>query len=320
MVAALSPELHFDTDEYGRDVELTEAGVEHVERALECGILHDERNLLLLTQVNCALHARVLLRRDVDYIVKDDRIQLVEGFTDEGTPSLQRIRPALAVLFAYCPADGTVRLKSPLRAADRVRDRKAAGARIYPPGQNIFAAFDATPFDAVKVVVLGQDPYHGPGQAHGLCFSVLPGVPVPPSLDNIFKEIQRDLGIARPDHGCLLPWARRGVLLLNATLTVEGGKAGSHARVGWQRFTDRVLQAVSARQAPVAFLLWGNHACSKAPMLDAERHLVHLSNHPSPLAAYRGFFKSRPFSKANAFLAARGTEPIDWKIGCDCEG
>jgi uracil-DNA glycosylase len=201
-----------------------------------------------------------------------------------------------------------------------VAAERAAGKSVYPAEDLIFAALARTPLSRAKAVILGQDPYHGPGQAMGLAFSVPHGIRCPPSLRNIFRELKADLGVPAPRHGCLLDWADRGVLLLNATLTVEGGKAGSHARVGWQRFTDRVLQAVSARQAPVAFLLWGNHARSKGPMLDAERHLVHLSEHPSPLAAYRGFFGSRPFSKTNAFLVTRGMEPIDWKIGCDCEG
>jgi uracil-DNA glycosylase len=196
---------------------------------------------------------------------------------------------------------------------------RAAGKAVYPAEGLIFAALARTPLSRVRAVILGQDPYHGPGQAMGLSFSVPHGIPCPPSLRNIFKELEADIGSPAPQHGCLLDWADRGVLLLNAALTVEAGKAGSHARAGWHRFTDRVLHAVNARQAPVAFLLWGNHARSKAPMLDAERHLVHVSEHPSPLAAYRGFFGSRPFSKANAFLQARGTAPINWHIDHDCE-
>ncbi|MCB4823970.1 uracil-DNA glycosylase [Roseicella aerolata] len=199
-----------------------------------------------------------------------------------------------------------------------IASESAAGKTLYPAEELIFAALARTPLSRVKAVILGQDPYHGPGQAMGLAFSVPPGIRCPPSLRNIFKELEADIGVPAPRHGCLLDWADRGVLLLNASLTVEHGKAGSHARAGWQRFTDRVLQAVSARSAPVAFLLWGNHARSKAPMLDAERHLVHVSEHPSPLAAYRGFFGSRPFSKTNAFLAARGITPIDWQIGSGC--
>jgi uracil-DNA glycosylase len=201
-----------------------------------------------------------------------------------------------------------------------VGSEKAAGKSVYPAEDLIFGALARTPLSQVKAVILGQDPYHGPGQAMGLSFSVPRGIRCPPSLRNIFRELEVDIGVPAPPHGCLLSWADRGVLLLNTTLTVEAGRAGSHVRAGWHRFTDRVLQAVSARHAPVAFILWGNHARSKAPMLNAERHLVHVSEHPSPLAAYRGFFGSRPFSKANAFLAARGIEPIDWQIGCDCGG
>lgn len=195
-----------------------------------------------------------------------------------------------------------------------LRDRKAAGARIYPPGQNIFAAFDATPFDAVKVVVLGQDPYHGPGQAHGLCFSVLPGVPVPPSLDNIFKEIQRDLGIARPDHGCLLPWARRGVLLLNAVLTVEEGRAGAHQGKGWEGFTDHVVDVLNREREGLVFLLWGSYAQAKGKVIDPRRHRVLKAPHPSPLSAHRGFLGCGHFSATNEYLARNGRTPIDWSL------
>ena len=195
-----------------------------------------------------------------------------------------------------------------------LRQRKAAGARIYPPGPQIFAAFDATPFEQVKVVVLGQDPYHGPGQAHGLCFSVLPGVPVPPSLDNIFKEIQADLGIARPDHGCLLPWARQGVLLLNAVLTVEEGRAGAHQNKGWEGFTDHVIETLAKQREDLVFLLWGSYAQAKGKVIDARRHRVLRAPHPSPLSAYRGFMGCGHFSATNQFLARQGQTPIDWRL------
>lgn len=195
-----------------------------------------------------------------------------------------------------------------------LRERKAAGARIYPPGQNIFAAFDATPFDDVKVVILGQDPYHGPGQAHGLCFSVLPGVPVPPSLDNIFKEIQRDLGIARPDHGCLLPWAQRGVLLLNAVLTVEEGRAGAHQGKGWEGFTDHVVDVLNREREGLVFLLWGSYAQAKGKVIDPRRHRVLKAPHPSPLSAHRGFMGCGHFSAANEYLARHGQGAIDWSL------
>ena len=197
-----------------------------------------------------------------------------------------------------------------------LRQRKAAGATVYPPGPQIFAAFDATPFDAVKVVILGQDPYHGPGQAHGLCFSVPEGVRVPPSLANIYKELRDDLGVAVPPHGNLEHWARQGVLLLNNALTVEAGQAGSHQNKGWEAITDAAVAAVAERAEPSVFILWGSHARKKAeriPQLSAGgRHLILASAHPSPLSAHAGFFGSRPFSKANAFLTAQGRGPIDW--------
>jgi uracil-DNA glycosylase len=195
-----------------------------------------------------------------------------------------------------------------------VRQRKAAGVRVYPPGAQIFAAFDATPFDAVKVVILGQDPYHGPGQAHGLCFSVLPGVPVPPSLDNIFKEIQRDLGIARPDHGYLLAWAERGVLLLNAVLTVEEGRPGSHQGKGWEGFTDHVVEILDRERENLVFLLWGSYAQAKGKVIDTRRHRVLRTTHPSPLSAHRGFLGCGHFSSANEYLSRHGAAPIDWSL------
>lgn len=195
-----------------------------------------------------------------------------------------------------------------------LRQRKAAGARIYPPGPQIFAAFDATPFDAVKVVILGQDPYHGPGQAHGLCFSVLPGVPVPPSLLNIFKELNADLGIAPPDHGCLLPWAHQGVLLLNAVLTVEEGRAGAHQGKGWEGFTDHAIETLAREREGLVFLLWGSYAQAKGKVIDTRRHRVLRAPHPSPLSAHRGFLGCGHFSATNQYLAQRGQVPIDWRL------
>ena len=195
-----------------------------------------------------------------------------------------------------------------------LRQRRAAGARIHPSPEHIFAAFDATPFDAVKVVILGQDPYHGPGQAHGLCFSVLPGVPVPPSLANIYKELQSDVGCARPDHGWLLPWARRGVLLLNSVLTVEGGRAGSHQGRGWEGFTDHVIETLNREREGLVFLLWGSYAQAKGKVIDGRRHRVLKAPHPSPLSAHRGFLGCRHFSQANDYLARRGTTAIDWSL------
>lgn len=195
-----------------------------------------------------------------------------------------------------------------------LRQRKTAGARIYPPGPQIFAAFDATPFDDVKVVILGQDPYHGPGQAHGLCFSVLPGVPVPPSLLNIYKEINADLGIAPPDHGCLLPWARQGVLLLNAVLTVEEGKAGAHQGKGWEGFTDHAIETLAREREGLVFLLWGSYAQAKGKIIDTRRHRVLRAPHPSPLSAHRGFLGCGHFSATNQYLAQKGQAPIDWRL------
>ena len=195
-----------------------------------------------------------------------------------------------------------------------LRQRKAAGARSYPPGPQIFAAFDATPFEQVKVVVLGQDPYHGPGQAHGLCFSVLPGVPVPPSLLNIFKELETSLGLPRPEHGCLLPWARRGVLLLNAVLTVEEGRAGAHQGKGWEGFTDHAIQALAEEREGLVFLLWGSYAQAKGKVIDPRRHRVLKAPHPSPLSAHRGFLGCGHFASANEYLARHGQGPVDWSL------
>ncbi|HEU4669408.1 MAG TPA: uracil-DNA glycosylase [Dyella sp.] len=195
-----------------------------------------------------------------------------------------------------------------------LRAEKRAGKVIYPPGPEIFAAFDHTPFDAVRVVILGQDPYHGPGQAHGLCFSVRPGVRIPPSLDNIFKEISRDLGLPRPDHGCLTPWADRGVLLLNAVLTVERGLAGSHQGKGWEGFTDAAIEALNREREGLVFLLWGSYAQRKGRLIDSRRHCVLSSVHPSPLSAHRGFIGCGHFSRANAWLEQHGQAPIDWSL------
>ena len=193
-------------------------------------------------------------------------------------------------------------------------ERSRAGATVYPPGPQIFNALDSTPLSKVKVVILGQDPYHGPGQAHGLCFSVQAGVRPPPSLVNIFKEIESDLGTPAPNHGCLQAWADRGVLLLNAVLTVERGNAGSHQGRGWEQFTDAAVRAVNERCENVAFLLWGSHAQKKGAGIDRQRHLVLNAPHPSPLSAHRGFFGCRHFSRANEWLESRGVEPIDWRL------
>ena len=195
-----------------------------------------------------------------------------------------------------------------------LRAEKVAGRRIYPPGREIFAALDHTPFERVRVVILGQDPYHGPGQAHGLCFSVRPGVPVPPSLANIYAELQRDIGFVPPDHGCLVPWAERGVLLLNAVLTVEAGRAGSHQGKGWEGFTDRVVQLLNERREGLVFMLWGSYAQAKGALLDGRRHLILKAPHPSPLSAHRGFIGCAHFSHCAEWLARRGEPPLDWTL------
>lgn len=185
---------------------------------------------------------------------------------------------------------------------------------VFPRGQNIFAALNVTPFDKVKVVILGQDPYHGMGQAHGLCFSVMPGVQLPPSLQNIFKEIERELGIKQPGHGNLNWWAEQGVLLLNATLTVEMGKAGSHQGKGWELFTDRVIHILNEKKDHLVFVLWGSYAQKKGQFIDRKRHLVLESPHPSPLSAHRGFFGCGHFRKINEYLLAHNEKPIDWQL------
>jgi uracil-DNA glycosylase len=198
--------------------------------------------------------------------------------------------------------------------AQFLREEKARGKRIYPPGPQIFAALDATPFEQVKVVILGQDPYHGPGQAHGLCFSVPPGVEVPPSLVNIFKEIERDLGIPRPRNGYLMPWARQGVLLLNAVLTVEAGLPGSHQGKGWEGFTDHIVETLDREREGLVFLLWGSYAQAKGRIIDARKHCVLRAPHPSPLSAHRGFLGCGHFGATNRWLAGRGLTPIDWSL------
>jgi uracil-DNA glycosylase len=192
--------------------------------------------------------------------------------------------------------------------------RKRAGATIYPPGKEMFNALNSTPLSRVRAVILGQDPYHGPGQAHGLCFSVRRGTPIPPSLVNIYKEIESDLGLPSPGHGCLQAWAERGVLLLNAVLSVERGQAGSHQGRGWERFTDAAIQAVNDHCPHVVFLLWGSQAKKKGSAIDTRRHLVLTAPHPSPLSAHRGFLGCRHFSKANQWLESQGIAPIDWSL------
>ncbi|GAB2978412.1 uracil-DNA glycosylase [Mucilaginibacter puniceus] len=203
-----------------------------------------------------------------------------------------------------------------LKLKQFLKEEKEAGQIIYPKGSHIFNAFNTTPFNEVKVVILGQDPYHGPNQAHGLSFSVQKGIPTPPSLQNIYKELATDIpGFTIPRSGDLTEWAKQGVLLLNATLTVKAATAGSHQKKGWEKFTDTVIKTISDKKSGVVFILWGNYAQSKAELIDGNKHLIIKSTHPSPLAVSRGgFFGSKPFSRTNDYLKQRGEKPIDWSI------
>lgn len=195
-----------------------------------------------------------------------------------------------------------------------LREEKAAGKRIYPASNNIFTAFNLTPFHTVKAVILGQDPYHAPNQAHGLSFSVRHGVATPPSLQNIYKEMSSDLGIPHPGHGNLETWAEQGVLMLNSSLTVEHGKAGAHAGKGWERFTDAAISQLNSARNNIVFILWGRKAQQKGAKVDPHRHRIITSAHPSPLSAYNGFFGSKPFSRANDYLASHNISPINWSL------
>ena len=197
---------------------------------------------------------------------------------------------------------------------DFLKTEQAAGKVIYPPGKLIFNAFDSTPFNNVKAVILGQDPYHGPKQAHGLCFSVQDGVPPPPSLVNIYKEMQTDLGLPIPNTGNLTNWATQGVLMLNATLTVRANEANSHSKIGWQEFTNEAIRKVSEDKKNVVFILWGKFAQEKQALIDESKHLVLKAAHPSPFSAYNGFFGCRHFSKTNEYLTKNGRDPIDWAL------
>lgn len=185
---------------------------------------------------------------------------------------------------------------------------------IYPPKELLFTALKLTPYNETRVVILGQDPYHGAGQAHGLSFSVMPGVRIPPSLRNIYTELKEDMSVPVPNHGSLNHWAEQGVLLLNTVLTVREGKPGSHKKLGWEKFTDTIMKKLNERTVPMVFILWGNHAQQKGSFIDQDRHRVIQSMHPSPLSAYRGFFGSRPFSQTNQYLESNGLESIDWNI------
>lgn len=193
-------------------------------------------------------------------------------------------------------------------------EEKQSGKTIYPRGQDIFAALDLTPFDQVKVVILGQDPYHGPNQAHGLCFSVQKGVRIPPSLVNIYKELNTDLGLPIPQHGCLTHWAEQGVLLLNAVLTVQAHMAASHQGKGWEQFTDKIIHRLNDEREHLVFMLWGSYAQRKAQFVDTHKHLVLKAVHPSPLSAHRGFLGCKHFSQCNDYLKSHGIETIDWSV------
>ena len=197
----------------------------------------------------------------------------------------------------------------------QIQSLSDAGETIYPPAKDVFNAFDSTPMDQVKAVIIGQDPYHGPGQAHGLCFSVAPGITPPPSLKNIFKALHHDLDLAPPAHGCLSHWAQQGVLLLNTVLTVTHGKAYSHRKMGWQQFTDAVIRMIDQQLPhPVVFLLWGKHAIQKTDLIHNPKHLVLQAPHPSPLSAHRGFLTCQHFSRTNTWLTQQGRTPIDWQL------
>jgi uracil-DNA glycosylase len=195
-----------------------------------------------------------------------------------------------------------------------VEEQRGLGKRIYPQNKEVFSAFQTTPLSQVKAVIIGQDPYHGPGQAHGLAFSVKPGVPIPPSLQNIYKELKSDLDIEIPKSGFLNSWAEQGVLLLNAVLTVEDSRAGAHANKGWEKFTDKVIYELANKRENLVFMLWGSYAQKKAEAVNPEKHLVLKAPHPSPLSAHRGFLGCKHFSQANSYLATKGIEPIDWRV------
>jgi len=212
------------------------------------------------------------------------------------------------VLYSEFQKDYFINLKQFLE------DEKSKNKKIYPPGNLIFNAFEKTPFNKVKVVILGQDPYHGFGQAHGLCFSVPEGIKIPPSLRNIYKELNTDVGFVIPKSGNLEKWANQGVLLINATLTVRDSEAGSHQKKGWETFTDNVIKTVSDEKENIVFILWGNYAQSKESLIDNDKHFVIKSVHPSPLSASRGFFGSKPFSKTNNYLQDKGFDSIDWSL------
>ncbi len=222
--------------------------------------------------------------------------------------------PAFSLPAAWQPVLSDVLEQPAMHQLARFVSEERQHHTIYPPEEDTFAALALTPYEQVRVLLLGQDPYHGAHQAHGLCFSVQPGVKPPPSLVNIFKELRDDLGCTIPNHGSLVKWAQQGVLLLNAVLTVRAGQANSHKKKGWEQFTDAVIEAVHAKTEPVIFVLWGSYAQKKTPLIEHQKHSVIQSAHPSPLSARQGFFGSRPFSRINQLLRDSGMPPIDWQI------
>ncbi len=223
-------------------------------------------------------------------------------------------RPRVALPNSWTAALGDEAQRPYFKALERFVEHERGEHEVFPPADDVFEALNLTPFDAVRVILLGQDPYHGPGQANGLCFSVRPGVPLPPSLRNIYRELRDDIGCTTPQDGGLGSWARQGVLLLNTVLTVRSHAPGSHRRRGWEQFTDRVIERLCARPRPAVFVLWGHDARRKAASIDRQRHSIIESAHPSPLSAYRGFFGSRPFSAVNAALRLQGESPITWEL------
>ena len=233
---------------------------------------------------------------------------------DEATPPAADVTPPPGFPASWLPAVGAEFAKPYFAKLQAFVEAERAEQEIFPPAEDTFNAFKATPPDAVRVVILGQDPYPTPGQGHGLCFSVRPGVRLPASLRNIYQELTNDLAIPPSNHGYLMAWAKQGVLLMNAVLTVRSGKPASHAGKGWETFTDAALAAVNAGPSPVVFLLWGAYAQKKAGLIDASRHAVLKSAHPSPLSAHTGFFGSKPFSKIDDALKGFGRPPIDWKL------
>jgi len=300
------------------------AGVQHIPtKKIEAevysldAVLHENQNVFSNTDANRkdyndAVHHKVSERQNATRAGRGNQAENMIDHPPKAVTAGRNIK---------IETSWKTRLDDPFNApymtelSEFLRKEKAKGKRIYPPGKEIFKAFELTPFDDVKVVILGQDPYHGPGQAHGLSFSVTAGVQPPPSLRNIYRELEADLGISHPGHGNLEGWARQGVLLLNSCLTVEEGQAGSHQGKGWELFTDEVIRCLNDERQNLVFILWGRKAQDKGTEIDRTRHCVLSSVHPSPLSASNGFFGSKPFSQANAYLQETGQKPVDWNLG-----